>query len=93
MLRGKDVVVEILLESTSPARPHAGLRREVEGDFAVPHDFFKLTASEVDGNKLEGAPIADMAEVAKLLLASIVVVETVDAYDLVAIFEQRLGQV
>jgi hypothetical protein len=56
-------------------------------------DLVEVASREVDGDELEVVPCGALGEIVELLAPAVVVVEAVDAHDVDAVAEQRLGQV
>ena len=92
VLGREQVVAQVRLEARAPARPHAGLGGEVKDRVDVGDEVGELAARQVDRHEVEGIPLARALEVADLRRTAVVVVEAVDADDVDAVTQERLGQ-
>src|SRR5215208_2698479 len=94
MLGRHDVVADVTLKARPPTPAHPRFRRQVIDDIRLGHEVVELTQGQVNWHELERVPVLClMSQVPKLGWALIVVVEAVNADDLEAIGEERLGEV
>ena len=85
--------MEVGLEALAPARPHAGLGREVEYDLDAVEVGREIGRREVDLGEREAGLATQLREVSLLQRARIVVGEAIDPEDVVLQIDQALREV
>jgi hypothetical protein len=64
VLRGQHVVAQVGVEALAPARPDAGLGRQVVDGLAVHHQVVEVAPAQVDRDEVELTPLAGTLDVA-----------------------------
>src|ERR1700691_3383120 len=89
---GNDVVLHVPAIPSPPARAHPGLGSKMKDDIGRVDELDKIASTQVDRHEFKARPLADMPELREFLVASVVVVEAVDAHDRVPPIKQSLGE-